>query len=187
MTMAFTKLVERFSRPGIRVAEVGVHVGHTMIGYLPIIEKMNGHAYAVDSFDSPFFHGDPNGFFQRFTAEVWPWKNHVTLLRGLSWEMADRIERKSLDIVFLDADHRYSSVMKDIAAWFPTVKPGGILCGHDCEGFENVGTFTQEELETDVTETRGHAGVIQAVWDWFGQYVELIPDEVTPPIWVKRL
>ena len=187
MTRAFVKLVERFARPGLRVAEVGVHVGHTMIGYLPTVEKMRGHAYAVDSFESPFFPGDPNGFFQRFAAEVWPWKDYVTLLRGLSWEMADRIDRHSLDIVFIDADHRYSSVMKDIEAWLPTVKRGGILCGHDCEGFEHVGTFTEEELNMDVTPTRGHAGVIQAVFDCFGQYVELIPGEVTPPIWVKRI
>ena len=37
----------------------------------------------------------------------------------------------SLDGVFIDAAHDYDSVVKDVAAWFPKVKPGGIFAGHD--------------------------------------------------------
>ena len=37
----------------------------------------------------------------------------------------------SLDFVFLDADHSYKGVKRDIEAWLPKVKPGGLLCGHD--------------------------------------------------------
>lgn len=35
------------------------------------------------------------------------------------------------DAVFIDADHREEFVARDIAAWWPNVKEGGILCGHD--------------------------------------------------------
>jgi len=62
------------------------------------------------------------------------------------------------------------------------VKDGGILCGHDCESFDEVGKFTEKELNTDYTDGR-HCGVIQAVYDCFGRDVELIEDA----IWVKRL
>ena len=34
----------------------------------------------------------------------------------------------------MDADHSYDSVRNDVAAWRSKVRPGGILCGHDCEG-----------------------------------------------------
>jgi len=37
----------------------------------------------------------------------------------------------TLDAVFIDADHSEEAVSRDIAAWWPKVKPGGILAGHD--------------------------------------------------------
>lgn len=37
----------------------------------------------------------------------------------------------SYDVVFIDGDHAYDKVVADILAWRPTLKPGGLLCGHD--------------------------------------------------------
>ena len=45
--------------------------------------------------------------------------------------MASRYDNASLDFCFIDADHAYESVSKDIDAWRPKVKRGGILAGHD--------------------------------------------------------
>lgn len=35
------------------------------------------------------------------------------------------------DIVFLDGDHRLDAVRLDLAAWWPKVRPGGLMAGHD--------------------------------------------------------
>lgn len=35
------------------------------------------------------------------------------------------------DIVFIDAGHDYDSCLYDINAWYPIVRDGGYLCGHD--------------------------------------------------------
>lgn len=37
----------------------------------------------------------------------------------------------SLDFVFIDANHGYEDVKKDIQAWYPKVKVGGYIGGHD--------------------------------------------------------
>ena len=37
----------------------------------------------------------------------------------------------SLDFIFIDADHTYESVKKDIELWTPKVKHEGIILGHD--------------------------------------------------------
>lgn len=38
---------------------------------------------------------------------------------------------EELDFVFIDADHLYKSVYEDIRAWWPKVRKGGLLMGHD--------------------------------------------------------
>jgi len=37
----------------------------------------------------------------------------------------------SVDFCFIDADHNYASVLADLRAWWPNIKPGGTLAGHD--------------------------------------------------------
>ena len=38
---------------------------------------------------------------------------------------------ESIDFIFIDADHTYESVKKDIELWTPKVKHEGIILGHD--------------------------------------------------------
>jgi len=37
----------------------------------------------------------------------------------------------ALDFVFIDARHTYEGCRQDIEAWYPKVKRGGLVCGHD--------------------------------------------------------
>lgn len=69
--------------------------------------------------------------FIKFTKVTSPYVNRLTVLRGDSSAMAVHVPDDSLDFVFIDADHRYEAVIKDLAAWVYKLKPGGILCGHD--------------------------------------------------------
>lgn len=49
------------------------------------------------------------------------------------------------DFVFIDGDHRYASVKRDIQAWYPLIKEGGIIAGHD-SGFADVDRAVRELL-----------------------------------------
>ncbi len=51
--------------------------------------------------------------------------------RGFSVEMAATFTDSSLDFVYIDARHDYAGVMEDLVAWYPKLKDGGILAGHD--------------------------------------------------------
>lgn len=46
---------------------------------------------------------------------------------------AARFADRSLDLAFVDGDHRTPAVVRDIEAWLPKVKPGGLLAGDDIE------------------------------------------------------
>jgi len=42
-----------------------------------------------------------------------------------------RILSASLDLVFIDGAHDYESVSEDLKAWWPKIRAGGVMAGHD--------------------------------------------------------
>jgi len=82
---------------------------------------------------------------------------------GDSAESASRFEDGSMDFIFIDAAHDYDSVVKDLAAWWPKLKEGGIFAGHD---------YPWHEVEKAVNEHASANGY-----------------EVTPAgrCWIKKL
>lgn len=128
-------------------AEVGVWKGHS-ISYFTV-EAINrgktGRIYAVDTFEGSSEHRDPNsiwyepllehenGLYYHFIDNIAPIKEYITPVVGDSVSVARMFDDASLDAIFIDAGHDYDSVTKDLIAWYPKVKPGGIFCGHDYE------------------------------------------------------
>src|SRR5262245_61567794 len=44
-----------------------------------------------------------------------------------------------VELCFIDGEHTYEAVSRDIDQWWPHVRPGGVMCGHDyCEQFPGV-------------------------------------------------
>lgn len=95
-------------------------------------EKVEGGPEAGAMGETPGCEAwDPVLGYRRFRTSTKPYSHRLTVLRGDSAEMAEKVPDGSLDFVFIDADHRYPSVIKDLAAWVPKLKSGGTLCGHD--------------------------------------------------------
>lgn len=55
----------------------------------------------------------------------------VVFMRDLSKSAVRAFPMESLDFVYLDGDHTEPAVTQDIYMWWPRVKPGGLLLGHD--------------------------------------------------------
>jgi len=55
----------------------------------------------------------------------------VTYYKMLSDEASKLFLNESADFVFIDASHHYNDVKNDISCWFPKVKTGCVLAGHD--------------------------------------------------------
>jgi hypothetical protein len=54
-----------------------------------------------------------------------------TPIRKLSHEAVLDFADESCDVVYIDMEHTYDAVSKDIDMWLPKVKVGGYLAGHD--------------------------------------------------------
>lgn len=63
----------------------------------------------------------------------------LQLKKMRSVEAAKTFEDGYFDLVYIDANHRYIPVQEDIAAWWPKLKQGGAMTGHDyTPGFGGV-------------------------------------------------
>lgn len=59
------------------------------------------------------------------------YRPNVKIIRAKSLDAASRFSRGFFDYVYLDADHTEDGCFRDMAAWFPLVRQGGVLAGHD--------------------------------------------------------
>jgi hypothetical protein len=53
------------------------------------------------------------------------------IIRDYTYNAVNQFADGELDFVFIDADHSYEAVQKDIADWTPKVRAGGVVFGHD--------------------------------------------------------
>lgn len=63
--------------------------------------------------------------------KLYNYRHLVKYLKGPSWRMAQHVQDESVDLVYLDAGHYYEAVKMDLEAWWPRLKPGGVMAGHD--------------------------------------------------------
>lgn len=67
---------------------------------------------------------------RRRTFQLFEQDPKVTIIEKPSPEAASLVPNE-LDLVFIDANHAYSAVKRDILTWKPKVRTGGILAGHN--------------------------------------------------------
>lgn len=121
-----------------------------------ILAHWNGkHLILVD----PWQRQDPNvykestndtapfdGWFARcFDCAQEDVRKRVSLLRMLSIDAAHIITAESLDCVYLDGNHAYGAVLDDLTVWWPKIKSGGLLGGHDFYNDCSDGHFCEVE------------------------------------------
>jgi predicted O-methyltransferase YrrM len=58
---------------------------------------------------------------------------YVRIVRDESWIAAEGFADGSVDFCMIDASHEYRFVKRDIEAWLPKIKPGGVIAGDDLD------------------------------------------------------
>jgi predicted O-methyltransferase YrrM len=68
-------------------------------------------------------------FCENFDEEIRG--GELIVIRGDSAAAAERFSDGECDFVFVDASHEYMAVKNDILSWWPKIKSGGLMAGHD--------------------------------------------------------
>ena len=77
-----------------------------------------------------FEQGDFDKMYNTAKNKVKHYGDKVEFVVDLSENAADKIS-DNLDFVYIDGNHKYEYVLKDLELYYPKVKKGGVIGGHD--------------------------------------------------------
>jgi hypothetical protein len=89
--------------------------------------------------------------FEVFTRNIAPIAEHVNVIRSDTAEAAGQFDDETVDFLYIDAGHSRDAVLRDLRAWYPKMKVGGLIAGDDW-----------------CFEQNGERGVKSAVLEFFG-------------------
>jgi predicted O-methyltransferase YrrM len=122
-------LIRMCGEMGLRsFVEIGVMRGkfsHSILWMVP-----ESKVFSVD----PWLDIDGNPMSDIMTQAInrlRPFSDRNTIIHGASLDVVKTFDDHSVDVVYIDGDHRYEAVKQDMAAWYPKVRSGGILAGDD--------------------------------------------------------
>lgn len=167
----------------------GVEIGVLRGEYSKLILERwhNGTLYLIDTWRHLSEYIDMNGQDDQYhyecmvkTAEnIKPWQHRAHMLRMDSILSADMFPDEHFDFIYIDADHSYNGVVKDIEAWWPKIKKGGLFCGDDY--IPDNGDIW---LLVDGKQTyAGKFGVRQAVTEFSVKHNLKIYETTNEPYW----
>ena len=190
---ALKSLAESLAGQGSMFVNVGVWKGHTTSALAEVAKSCCGHVYAVDHWKGAPGSGQEQmakdyDIFSIFKINMMALglADYIIPISKDSVIASQDFADKSIDLVFLDSDHIYNNFKKELAAWIPKIKVGGIICGHDCEAYYGKGSLgLQVRLDNNLDidfEGLYHAGVIKGLYEYFNDDYIIIPET---RIWYK--
>jgi predicted O-methyltransferase YrrM len=135
--LIYDRAVNRYNDGDIFV-EIGSYKGRSSSAMAVNIinSKKKIKFYCVDTWEGSEEHKNNKevidktlySLFVKNTKPVYPLINPI---KKLSKQAANDFEDKKLSFVYIDASHDYKNVMDDLESWYPKIKDGGTLAGHD--------------------------------------------------------
>jgi hypothetical protein len=161
-----------------KVAELGVFVGMMS---RRLLDRSDLTLFMIDSwgvdhsieyietndFHAKLSHKQQENYYQQAlgVAKIAP--NRATIIRSSTKEAASNFADRSLDLVFIDADHSYVGCKADIEVWTPKIKVGGWLSGHDYENNTRDFKFGVTQAVNEYIASSGKPLELDENFTWF--------------------
>ncbi|HBH49727.1 MAG TPA: hypothetical protein DDX98_13870, partial [Bacteroidales bacterium] len=157
------------------IVEIGAFAGQSSVIFASLLSKV----YVIDPFIGGYDNDDTasNALLKDRLAVKRAFKKNtigyqnIKLYELYDVHAVDYFPLRSVHIVYIDADHLYDSLCKQISRWIPRIVSGGFISGHDYR------------LPEESIFPKQHASVVKAVNETVG-----CPDaRFCDGSWVKQI
>jgi hypothetical protein len=124
-----TYLKNKYGTTPLVGVEIGVETGeHAIMNQYSIMNTLNMKSlYLID----PWMNGSPlDDIRYQYVSSLAKHYGNITVIRKKSEEAIDEIP-DGLDFIYIDGDHSYEGVKKDLSLYYPKLKRDGVIGGHD--------------------------------------------------------
>ena len=184
------------SKDPLNVLEIGSWFGASTLSFAEGMIKFSNQNSCITCIDAwkPFFNMDLHAdqtyalemekllksdfAYNIFLHNIGTLKGKILAkhIRGQSDEILPSLKNQHYDVVFIDADHTYGPVTRDITESLRLVKDGGIICGddlnlqlHEIDKDNAEKNKNKDFIKDPKTNKNYHPGVTLAVFEIFGE------------------
>lgn len=140
LTAVAGRAAGRGGRLPLAILEIGSWVGETAMAMAHAGRPWAAFVTCVDQWGGPT--ADATGTIAEAlggwgVVEEWfrintkPMGAFIDSFKMTGDEFAEKRPEDTYDLIFIDANHEYECVKRDIETWLPRVREHGIICGHD--------------------------------------------------------
>ena len=122
----------------LKIMEIGIFKGEFSKFIFNELQPCELHL--VDLFDGQMCSGDKDGNNIVWTdlskeyvnlSSYFENEKNVILHKGFSYDVLSKFDDNYFDMIYIDGDHSYDGVKKDLELAIEKVKSGGYIAGHD--------------------------------------------------------
>ena len=114
------------------IVEIGAFKGKSSCFIAEGINSKRIQFFSIDTWYNDTMQQGRQDVFAGFLENIKPYKDKIQALRGYSYEVIRNWpQQRKIDFLWIDGDHSYEGVKRDIQDWLPLVKKKGIVCFHD--------------------------------------------------------
>jgi len=136
----YSEMVEKFP-DGSHFVELGSWQGKSAV-FMGVEIVNSNKDIKFDCIDNWLFEGEiysrnseymkmKHNAFNMFLKNIEPLSKVINYHKMDSVEASKLYDDESLEFVYVDASHYYENVKNDLTYWYPKVKSGGVIAGHD--------------------------------------------------------
>lgn len=123
------------NKPAV-IVEIGSYAGGSTMILAEFASRYGGKVFAIDPFHSDNRPKYESSYEAEFDANTARWAHHIEKCKGSSGEIP---WQRPIDMLFIDGDHSYEALARDLSRFVPYVKSSGIVALHDYKQSGKVG------------------------------------------------
>lgn len=163
----YRRLVEQLPDESL-ILEVGVFDGGSLLSIADLIKSKHLQVLVADPFTQPMTadfnkRGQMLGSRESFMDNMKDAQINLLSVLDTSADLVEwlKVNHREFDFVFIDADHGYEGVTRDILKLWPFLKSGGTMSGHD---FYDEHPGVKKAVGENFDETGFHVAPDTGVW-----------------------